>query len=199
MGPAEGAGVTLRTLSQLRTQRDDGSRSGGRAPICLEGRLQAWNYGSQICTYLGLLLKRLGFKYHPITHTCPATWKLQSGPARPGARPRLREEVPVAGPTLTGGGAAPSSCPPGPSRRGSRGLPGRRKVSGRPEDGDGGGGWGGGEGADGPAAVPGRAGLSPASAPARGTEGPLTARSSGPGRVSCPLRTSVCRPSNGPQ
>lgn len=26
-----------------------------------------------MCTYLGLLLKRLGFKYHPITHTCPAT------------------------------------------------------------------------------------------------------------------------------
>lgn len=48
----------------------------------------------------------------------------------------------MAGSTLTGGGAAPSSCPPGPSRRGSRGLPRRRKVSGRPEDGDGGGGGG---------------------------------------------------------
>lgn len=49
-------------------------------PACLKRRLQAGNYGSQICTYLGLLLKRLGFKYLSTTHAGPATSEITEQP-----------------------------------------------------------------------------------------------------------------------
>lgn len=137
MGPAEGGGRhSLRSLMASMdavTAEDAEGRFavGRRVPICLEGRLQAGNYGSQICTYLGLLLKRLGFKYHPITHTCPATWEITERPVPgPGAHPLLREEVPTAGPALPGEGWLRAAAHLGHHGGGSRGSPAKEGLQG---------------------------------------------------------------------
>ena len=123
--------------SNPRTLKDPVSGHDATLPVGLKRRLQAWNYGSQVYTYLGLLLKRLGFKYHPITHTCPATPEItgQLGPGSGGC-PRLGEEVsPGCRPLCPGKGQSEQCHIPGPSQGGSgRCSPGEGGFSGRPED-----------------------------------------------------------------
>lgn len=115
-------------LSNPRTQRDRVSGHDAVLPICLERCLRAGNGGSQICTYLGLLLKRLGLKCHPMTRTCPATAAIAERPVpRPGACPRLAEEVPTAWATLPREGWSEQRSVPGPPR-GLSGSLGRGRV-----------------------------------------------------------------------
>lgn len=77
------------------------------------------------------------YKYHPITHTCPATPEIteQLGPGSGGC-PRLGEEVsPGCRPLCPGKGRSEQCHIPGPSQGGwGRCSPGEGGFSGHPED-----------------------------------------------------------------
>lgn len=85
-----------------------------------------------------LLLKRLGFKYHSITHTGPATSAITQRPVPgPGVCPRLTEEEPHAcGPLCPGTSRSEPCHTPGPPQQAltgaEEGLQGTLRTGGRP-------------------------------------------------------------------